>query len=130
MSRRSVTVTAERGKKWWVLEAPEAGAVSQVKRLAEADAEMREAIAYQLGISEDDFDIDLQIIVPAAAREHLEAADRFRSAAVDAQRSAAAEARAAARELADAGLPLREVGEVLGISHQRAHQLVQEARSA
>jgi transposase-like protein len=35
--------------------------------------------------------------------------------------------RAAARELADAGLTMRDIGQLLGISYQRAQQLVSEA---
>jgi transposase-like protein len=33
-------------------------------------------------------------------------------------------AREAARILHEEGMPLRDVGRVLGVSHQRAHQLV------
>lgn len=37
---------------------------------------------------------------------------------------AAAATKAAARELADSGMTLRDVGKVLGVSHKRVHQLL------
>jgi hypothetical protein len=36
---------------------------------------------------------------------------------------AAAGASALAHEMADEGVPVRDIGEVLGVSYQRAHQL-------
>ena len=62
-------------------------------------------------------------------REHLAAAERLRDDAAEATRRAAEESRAAARELAASGLSLRDVGEALGVSHQRAHQLVRTYRA-
>jgi hypothetical protein len=41
-----------------------------------------------------------------------------------AQAEAAAQVRAATRELHDNGLPVRDVGRILGVPYQRAHQLV------
>ena len=75
---RRVTVTAERGTTSWVLECIEAGAVSQCKRLTQADAEMREAIAYQLDIPTDSFEIDLNVIAPAEYRELAARATQLR----------------------------------------------------
>lgn len=56
---RRVVVTAQRGEGVWVLECAEAGAVSQCEELSSADAEMREAIAHQLGLPVDGFEIEL-----------------------------------------------------------------------
>ena len=78
MSRRVVTVTAERGTNWWVLEAPEAGAVSQCKRLTQAADEMREAIAYQLGLEPDGFDIDVRVVLPEQYEREATAAAELR----------------------------------------------------
>lgn len=121
---RHVTVTAERGTNWWVLESTEAGSVSQCKRLNQAADEMREAIAHQLDIPEDSFVIDVVPILPDTYRAEAEAADQSRRVAQDANTAAAAHSRAAARALADAGLSVRDIGTVMGISHQRAAQLL------
>jgi hypothetical protein len=122
--KRIVTVTAERGKSWWVLEAPEAGSVSQVKRLSQADSEMREAIAYQLGIPRDSFEIDLKIQLPDGYRSALQEASELKAQANMSNRAAAQARRRAAHILADAHLTVRDIGEVMGISYQRAAQLL------
>jgi hypothetical protein len=121
---RTVTVTAERGTGWWVLECAEAGSVSQCKRLDQAADEMREAIAHQMGLPVDGFDIEVVPVLPIGYRREVVAAEEARGAAQAANAAAAAHSRAAARALADAGLTVRDVGTVMGISHQRAAQLV------
>lgn len=121
---RRVTVTAERGATAWVLESQEAGAVSQCKRLSQVDEEMREAIAYQLGVPADEIEIDLQVITPAGYRELAAEAARLRHQAETAAAEAAAAQRAAARVLAEQHLSVRDIGTLMGVSYQRAHQLV------
>lgn len=60
--RREFVVTAERGKgDWWVLECPEAGAVSQVRRLDDAADEMVEAIAWLAAI--DESEVTVRVVV-------------------------------------------------------------------
>lgn len=121
---RKVVVTAERSHQWWVLESAEAGVVSQCRRLDQAADEVREAIAYQLGVPEDDLDIEVVPTLPAEFQAEAQAARDLRQAAQDANTAAAAHSRAAARILAEAGLPLRDVGAIMGVSHQRAAQLL------
>lgn len=124
MSRR-FTVTAERTKGgWWALECAEVGAVSQVRRLDQAADDVREAIAYLAELPESEIDIEVVPVLPEGAIEHWARANELRQAAAEANHHAAQEARMAARELAAAGLPVRDVGAVLGVSHQRAHQLI------
>lgn len=117
-------VTAERSGRWWVLQAVEApGAISQVRRLDQA-GEIIEAIAFVTGEPEADITIDVQPVVPPEAAEHLAAAARFREESATANSRAAQEARAAASALAGIGLTVRDIGAILGVSFQRAHQLV------
>lgn len=123
------TVTAERSGKWWVLQAVEVpGAISQVARLDQAD-EIKEAIAWVADVPQEDVEIRLAISLPDAIREHLEHVDELRESARRANAAAAEESREVARALhEDLGLTMRDVGSVLEVSHQRAHQLVKEAR--
>ncbi|WP_195393498.1 hypothetical protein [Actinomyces urogenitalis] len=122
---RTFTVTAERGRgDWWVLEAPEVGAVSQVRRLDQAEEEMREAIAYLASLPQDEVAVDLVPVLPEAYTSAAAEAEELRRAAAEATRAAAEASRAAARSLREAGLTLRDVGTVMGVSHQRAAQLV------
>ncbi|WIY82645.1 hypothetical protein [Propionimicrobium sp. PCR01-08-3] len=125
MSRKTFVVTAERGRgPWWVTECAEAGSVSQVRRLDQAADDMREAIAYQMGLGEDTFDIDVHPVLPHEFTSAAEEAERLRKDVARKQREAAEASRAAARALQHAGLTLRDIGTVMGVSHQRAAQLV------
>lgn len=118
-------VTAERTRTgWWALEAPEVGAVSQVRRLDQAVDEMREAIAYLAGTPEDSFDIEVIPEIPQEARDAMARAEQLRDQMRRANREAAEESRRAARVLADAKFTVRDIGRVMHISHQRAQQLV------
>ena len=122
---RTVTVTAERSGRWWVLEAPEAGAVSQCRCLSQADDEMREAIAYQLGVSADSFNIQVDVIPPQTYLAEMAAAETLRDEAERLGRASTAAKGRAAKTLAhDYGLSVRDIGQVMNISYQRAQQLV------
>lgn len=119
------TVTAERGRRWWVLQCVEhPGAISEVARLDQAATVMREAIAFVAQVDPSDVEVDLRPAVPDEVGAHVRTAERLRAEAHRANREAAVESRAAARVLRDAGLSVRDVGTVLGVSHQRAHQLL------
>lgn len=118
-------VTAERTPTgWWVLEAPEVGAVSQTRRLDQVDDEMREAIAYLAGVPEDSFEIEVAPQIPQEAQTAMAHVEQLRDEAQRANHEAAEEYRRAARVLADATLTVRDIGHVMGISHQRAQQLI------
>lgn len=124
MSREFLVTAQWRRSGWWVLEAPEVGAVSQVRALSEAPDEMREAIAYLARVPESDIVIRVEPQLPDAYREHRAVSEQESRRAVQARARAAAESRAAARLLRSEGLTLRDIGTVMGVSTQRAHQLV------
>lgn len=124
MSRRTFTVTAERGRgPWWVTECAEVGAVSQVRRIDQAADDIREAIAYLSDLPEDGFDIEVTPVLPDAFWEAMRGAEDQRDVAAAANRAAAELNQRAARVLRDEGLTLRDVGHLMGVSHQRAAQL-------
>ena len=122
MSRRTFIVTAERGAgSWWVTECAELGCVSQVRRLSQVADDLREAIAYQSGLPEDGFDVKVVPVLPPAYTEAAAAAEEQRELAAESQRRLV---RDGARVLQAAGLTLRDIGTVMGVSHQRAAQLL------
>lgn len=117
-------VTAERTPGgWWALEAPEVGAVSQARRLDQVADEMREAIAFLADVPEESVEVDVVPLIPDDAREAMEHAAKLREDMQRANREAAQESRRAAHVLAKAKFPVRDIGRVMGISHQRAAQL-------
>ena len=82
----------------------------------------RDLTAIMTGVKSDSFNVNIRIQLPDSVRAHLAEVERARSAEADARSHAAAELRAAP-ELQNAGLSVRELGAVLGISYQRASQL-------
>lgn len=118
------TVTAERGTgNVWVLECADVGAVSQTKRLDQAADEMREAIAYLAGISPDEVDIKVDVILPSDIAELKSHADQQRQEAAALQSAAQASSRDLVAAMKAAGFTVRDMGQILGVSYQRAAKL-------
>mgnify|MGYP005983963353 CR=1 FL=1 len=120
------TVTAERGTSTWLcflqcVEHP--GAVSQTKRLAEADELMREAISFVANVDESDIDITLDVRTDADAMRLLTDARAKRAESKRLAAEAAEQIAEAAGRLVRAGISLRDTGHLLGVSHQRVSQL-------
>jgi predicted RNase H-like HicB family nuclease len=103
---------------------PNYGITTQARTLHSVEAMARDLIAVYQDIPEDSFDIKIQVELPASVRRHLQRAVKLRNQAAHAQAEAADEYRAAARELKREGLTVRDIGDALEVSHQRAHQLI------
>lgn len=121
-------ITAERSGRWWVLQSAEApGAISQVARLDQAE-QIKEAIAFVTGEPEESIEIEVRPRLSAEARSALLQAERLRESAAEAALRESSSRRFIAKYLTTReGLALRDAGQVLGVSHQRAHQLANEA---
>jgi len=117
-------VDVERDGKYWLVRVPEVRRSTQARRLSEIDEMARDLIAIMTNADPKSFALQVSIKLPSSVARHLEKSKKLRERAAQAQAEAAAEVRVAARELHDTGLPVREIGEVLGVSHQRAHQLI------
>lgn len=121
-------VTAEHTGKWWVLQADDApGAIAQVARLDQSD-DIKEAIAFVVGVPEEDVEIEVRPVLNAELRTALAEYRSKRQQAEEAAHDAADSSRRLALELADRGYSLRDIGVLLGVSHQRAHQLIVDKR--
>lgn len=112
-----------RDGRFWYVDLGEVGA-TQARHLREAESMARDYIAIVREVDPDSFALTLDIELDDEVRTHLDKAERLRAASAEAQTRAAAEVRAAARTLQRQGLPLRDIGLALGVSYQRAHQLV------
>ncbi|MFO8075145.1 MAG: helix-turn-helix domain-containing protein [Actinomycetota bacterium] len=127
-------VTATRDGDWWSLVASNVGGrevASQSRRLDQADAAIREAIALVLDVDRDAFDVDITpelerievsdatLEVLALRRELAELSDRAR------RRTPAAIA-----ELRAAGLTVRDVAQLLGVTPSRVSQIERQGHLA
>ncbi|MEO6500880.1 MAG: hypothetical protein ABIQ09_03105, partial [Jatrophihabitantaceae bacterium] len=117
----------ERGEQLWLVSVPEIGRTTQARSLREVETMARDLIAVMEQVLPDSFQLVTDVVFPASPRAHWERAADLRAAAAATQAEAAAEARAAASELAAMGLTVRDIGMVLGVSFQRAQQLLAES---
>ena len=126
MTTRRFRANAYLDGKWWMVEVPELNGLTQARKLTEVTQMTRELISAQLDIPIDSFELEMTI----ERVNDLDIADRVakiqaeKARALELERQATAEAQELARELADAKLTVREIGVILGVSHQRAHQLL------
>jgi DNA-directed RNA polymerase specialized sigma subunit len=120
-------VSATRDGDWWSLVASNVGGrevASQSRRLDQAEAAIREAIALVLDVEPDAFDVDITpelervevsdetLEVLALRRELAELSDR-----------AHRQTPAAVAELRAAGLTVRDVARLLGVTPSRVSQI-------
>jgi hypothetical protein len=120
---------ARQAGKYWHIHVPEVDRVTQARNVREIESMARDLIAIMEDVPADSFDLAVNITLPATVENHMAAAERLRKEAALANARAAVEARAAAVELAK-DLPLRDVAILLGVSHQRVHQLISHAENA
>ena len=117
-------VRVERGDRYWLVHVVELDRWTQARTLREVQLMARDLIATMAGVAPDSVELTIDIALPDEVATHLKQAEQLREQSRRAQSSAAAEVRQAARLLAEQGLSLRDVGTALGVSYQRAHQLV------
>jgi hypothetical protein len=117
----------DRDGKFWRVRVPEVARTTQARTLREVEAMARDLIAIMDEVPGDSFGLDVHITLPEDVQAELERSAALREQAARSQAQAAQLSRQAARRLHDQGLPLRDVGQALGVSFQRAKQLVDEA---
>ncbi|HEX8768592.1 MAG TPA: hypothetical protein VF714_09490 [Jatrophihabitans sp.] len=123
----SYTARVERGEQFWLVTVSEIGHTTQARTLREVEPMARDLIAVMEQVRPDSFHLVTDVVFPASAKVHWDRAAHLRAAAAATQAEAAAEARVAARELAEMGLTVRDIGAVLGVSFQRAQQMLADS---
>lgn len=124
---KSYGATVSREGRWWMVAIPEIDGLTQARRLSEAELMAREYIAVTLDIPLEDVAVNMRVKTVGAVadiEERLAAIEEERSKSLALERQATADAAQLARDLVAADVPLRDVGVILGVSHQRVHQLV------
>lgn len=122
-AERGYEVRVRRDGRFWYVGIPSLEGATQARRLDEVDQMAREYIALVTG-DESPIELDVHIELPSKVRDLVTHVAVLRTEAEARQREASVEARQAAVMLKADGLTVREVGRALGISHQRAQQLV------
>jgi hypothetical protein len=120
-------VIATRDTGWWSLVAIDVEGrevASQARRLEQAETAIREAIALVLDVDDDAFEVDItpdlsHIGVSGGTLEALELTDRARR-----------QTPAAVAELRQAGLTVRDVAQLLGVTPSRVSQIEKQAALA
>jgi hypothetical protein len=111
----------------WRVRVPEVQRTTQARSLREVEPMARDLVAIMDDIPVDSFRLNVHITLPPDVAAELERSATLREEAARAQAQAAQLSRRAARRLRDHGLSLRDVGQALGVSFQRAKQLIDEA---
>jgi hypothetical protein len=126
MTAMRYTALCTRSGDWWAIRVPELrGGFTQARRLSQAEAMVRDLVSLAKGVPADSFEVTLVADLPADVAAEVDAARELRETAERYQREATSAARAAAGTLAGrCGLTVRDIGRILGVSHQRAHQLL------
>ena len=124
-----VTAIAERSGGWWAVRVPELpGVFTQARRLDQVQAVVADAVSAFLGVPAHSVQVEVAPQLALDVSSRLEAARKERRQADQLASAAAEKLRQVARALADDGLPERDIGSILGVSHQRAHQLLKDRR--
>lgn len=117
----------ERDGRFWRVRVPDIDRSTQARSLSEAEAMVRDLIAIMTDVPQSSFDVDMKIILPEDVQIELDQSQVLREQAKQSQAEAARLARDAAHRLHTLGLSLRDIGQALGVTFQRAKQLVDEA---
>jgi hypothetical protein len=122
--RRVWEATAFPDGKFWIIEIPAIDGMTQARSVKEIDVMVRDYISIMTETEPDSFDVNMQLLLPDDVAATLKRAGELRDIADNARKEAAVESRRAAKALRASGLTVRDIGAALGISFQRAHQLV------
>lgn len=115
-----------RDDKWWLISIEGINGLSQARRLSEVEQNAKELISASTGENLDEIVVAIEVdrVGSIKVARRLATVTAKRAKAEELETAASIAARALATDLASAGIPLRDIGTLLGVSFQRAHQLV------
>ena len=123
---KSYEATVTREGKWWMVAIPEIDGLTQARRLSEAEKMAREYVAVTLDLAIDSVAIRLHLgrVAGIDVSETLAEIRDDRQRVAELETATRERSSELARELAAAQIPVRDIGTMMGVSFQRAHQLV------
>lgn len=128
-----LTARATRTDKWWSVEVPEiTGLFTQARRLDQVPGMVADAASLLTGESASGFEVEVLTLLQEDDPDHA-ALDQLRTDQKklhELSNTVQQEAAGLASALHHKGITYRELGLILGVSHQRAHQLVAAAQHA
>lgn len=127
-SMRTYTARVSREGKWWIIRVTDFDdAVTQARRLGEVEDTARDMVAAMLDTEPSDIKVDVQIeaIEDLRVTTMLDQLESSRQEMEDARARYSERLRSDARRMASQGLTVREIGQVLSMSYQRAQQLLE-----
>ena len=130
---KSYTVTYERDETaWWVAGVRGVpGCHTQGRTIAQARERIRDALTDYIGPTAAAVELVDEVKLPGRAQTRVRKARATRERAEGLHAEAQAALREAVRVLTkDVGVSVRDASELLGISHQRVHQLAHRAGAA
>jgi predicted XRE-type DNA-binding protein len=129
MTTGSFKATAHRSDGWWALgvtgEDLSYPAYSQVRRLDQAEAMVRDLLALHFGIAEDEVgQVEILPVLDAVLAEEVSHTRHAREQAERVRSEATSQTRRTAQHLRAQGLAQRDISALLGVSHQAVSQLL------
>lgn len=114
--------------RWWAVSVPEVpGAFTQCRRLDQVEDNLAEVLKLMTGEDRTRYELHFDVHFSERADKLAGIAREIRSEVEHLTRELQSATRAAAIEIHEGGANYRDVGWMLGIAHQRAHQLVKAA---
>jgi hypothetical protein len=124
VTKKVWNASARQVGKFWYIQVDGLSGSTQGRSVKEIDLMVRDYITIMTETEPDSFDVNMQLLLPDDVAATLKRAGELRDIADNARKEAAVESRRAAKALRASGLTVRDIGAALGISFQRAHQLV------
>jgi len=114
----------ERYEGWWLVDVPAVrGLHTQVRRLDQVPAMVRDAASLLLDQPESDFEVTVVPTLPAAEQRRIDEALAARARLEQAERDAAVASRAIVADLRAQGFTVRDVASLIGVTPARVSQL-------
>ncbi|MDQ6898067.1 MAG: transcriptional regulator [Candidatus Dormibacteraeota bacterium] len=128
--RKAYVVEAVRDEdEWWIVKVPEVdGAMTQARRLDQVEEMARDVVSLLLEVPPDSFDLVVKPLLSEPLASQVAETRELRELAERSQVKAAAATGPLVEELLAGGFRVREIGQLLGMTYQRAAQLAARTR--
>ena len=129
---KTYDITVTRDGKWWMIDVPAIDGLTQARRLSEITSMAVSLIAVTLDVPASQVGVNIVAMVVDGIDlvQRRQQIDAERAAAREAERNVAALTTDLARKLDADRVPLRDIGEAIGVSFQRVHQLLRSKKGA